>query len=317
MLTTSARLLDLLNRLHERRFWTGGELADALGVTTRSVRRDIDRLRELGYPVHATSGVGGGYALGAGADLPPLPLDDDEAVAVAVGLRAAATGVVAGLEQASLRALAKLERVLPRRLRSQVSALNAVSVQMMDGVARVDAEVLTSLAGGCRDEHLVTFDYLDRAGTRSARTVEPYKLVHSSARWYLLAFDRDRQDWRTFRVDRVVGPPAELRRFTPRALPADDVAAWVAERITSEGSRVQGRVTVHASADALIGRVSDRWGRLEPIAADRCALFVRGDHLEWMAVMLGLLGVDFEVHDPPELVDAVARLGARMVRASS
>src|SRR6266545_2546717 len=205
MLETSARLLRLLSLLQARRDWSGPDLADRLGVSARTVRRDVERLRSLGYPVHATSGTAGGYRLGAGAALPPLLLDDDEAVAVAVGLRTAAGGSVAGIEETSVRALVKLEQVLPSRLRHRVNALwtSTVPVPVPGDGATVDAEVLTAIAGACRDHQRLRFDYRDHGGSASVRTVEPHRLVCWGRRWYLLAWDTDRNDWRTFRVDRL------------------------------------------------------------------------------------------------------------------
>ncbi|RCV50191.1 helix-turn-helix transcriptional regulator, partial [Marinitenerispora sediminis] len=192
MLETSARLLRLLSLLQTHRDWTGAELADRLGITTRTVRRDVEKLRTLGYPVHAAPGVAGGYRLGAGAALPPLLLDDDEAVAVAVGLRTAAGGTVAGIEESSVRALAKLEQVLPSRLRHRVTTLHAVTVAVPDSGAAVAPDVLTAIAAACRAHERLRFDYRDHAGQPSVRDVEPHRLVHTGRRWYLVAWDTDR-----------------------------------------------------------------------------------------------------------------------------
>lgn len=317
MLETSTRLLKALALLHRRRFWTGAELAEALGVTERSVRRDVERLRELGYPVHATPGVGGGYQLGAGRDLPPLPLDDDEAVAVAFGLRVAATGSVRGLEQASVRALAKLEQVLPKRLRRRVSTIDAVSVRLGDWQPRVDGDTLAALASACRDEVKLSFDYEARGGERTSREVEPYRLVHTSTRWYLLAFDLVRDDWRTFRVDRVVGRPRAGRGFTPRPLPSDDVAEYVARRMSTEAYRYRARVTVHAPAEVVRARLPSVFGSVEPIDDERCLVTTGGDSLDGFAFFLGSLELDFEVHEPAELQEHLARVGERLLRAAS
>ena len=210
MVQTSARLLQVLALL-QCRFLSGEALAAELGVTERSVRRDVDRLRSLGYPVHAAAGVGGGYQLGAGKDLPPLPLEDDEAVAVAVGLRLGMTGPVRGMEEASVRALAKLEQVLPKRLRKRVNALQDVSVPLGHSGPVVDAAVLSQLALACRDQLRLRFAYQSPRGEPGAREVEPYRLVHTSFRWYLLAFDLGKQDWRTFRVDWLTEPASGRR----------------------------------------------------------------------------------------------------------
>ena len=203
MLETAARLLRLLALLQARRDWSGPELAGQLGVTTRTVRNDVARLRRLGYPVHATPGLAGGYRLGVGAALPPLLLDDEEAVAVAVGLRTAAGGTVTGIEETSRRALAKLEQVLPSRLRSRVNALQTYTVSAPARGPTVDADILTAIAAACRDRQRLRFDYRTHDGTGGARVVEPHRLVHTGRRWYLLAWDNDRHDWRTFRVDRM------------------------------------------------------------------------------------------------------------------
>ena len=219
MVQTSARLLALLSLLQVRREWTGQELADRLEVGPRTIRRDVDKLRSLGYPIEAAPGVAGGYRLGAGGELPPLLLDDAEAVAVAVGLRSAASGSIAGIEETSIRALAKLEQVLPGRLRRRVSALgDATSAFTFDG-PRIDAELLATLAGACRDCVRVRFAYVARDERSSQRQVEPAALVHSGTRWYLVAFDLDRDDWRTFRIDRIRGRVRPGERARRRAVP--------------------------------------------------------------------------------------------------
>ena len=203
MLDTSARLLRLLSLFQAQRYWSGAELAERLEVTPRTLRRDVDRLRSLGYPVNSTTGTAGGYQLGAGATLPPLLLDDDEAVAVAVGLRTAASGTVTGMEEASVRALSKLQQLLPSRLRRRVSALNSFIVPMANRGPTVDAETLSVIAGACRDYEMLRFSYNSRDGASSSRQVEPHRLVHTGRRWYLAAWDLDRENWRTFRIDRI------------------------------------------------------------------------------------------------------------------
>lgn len=315
MVQTSARLLKVLALLQSRRFWAGAELARELEVTERSVRRDVDRLRGLGYPVHATAGVGGGYQLGAGKELPPLPLEDDEAVAVAIGLRAAAAGPIRGVEDASVRALAKLEQVLPKRLRRRVNALQAVSVQLGDTLPRIDAEVLTVLANACRDLELVRFDYKSRAGEASAREVEPYRLVHSSFRWYLLAWDLERKDWRTFRVDRIGPKPKTGRKFTPRPLPSEDVAAYVSQAVSTEVYRYRARVILHAPAEEISRRLSRVAARVEPLDATRCLVHTGAEWLEGLAFHLAMLGWEFEVLEPKELVGYLRTLSDRIGRA--
>ncbi|WP_437477171.1 YafY family protein [Sorangium sp. So ce1014] len=316
MIQTSARLLKLLSLLQSRRFWTGGELARELEITERSVRRDVDRLRSLGYPVHAAPGIGGGYQLGAGKELPPLPLEDDEAVAVAVGLRAATTGPVKGLEEASVRALAKLEQVLPKRLRRKVSALDAVSVRLGERGPGFDADALAVMANACRDSEVLRFEYSSHDGTASARVVEPYRLVHTSRRWYLLAYDLDRGAWRTFRVDRIQGRPRTGGRFKPRPLPADDVAAYVSQSVSTDAYPFRARVTVHAAADAVSAQLSGVAGRIEALGPDRCVVHTGGGSLEALAFHLGFMGFDFEVHEPRELIEVLRRLADRLGRAA-
>lgn len=317
MLQTSARLLKVLSLLQSRRFWKGAELAEALDVTERSVRRDIERLRELGYPVHATAGTGGGYRLGAGKELPPLPLDDDEATAVAVGLRAAAAGPMSGLEEASLRALTKLEQVLPKRLRRRIHALQAVSVQLRDAGPKIDAAVLAVLAGASRDAEQLQFEYSDRTGAPSVRRVEPYRLVHTSFRWYLLAWDLERDAWRTFRVDRIGPRPRVGRRFSPRPLPSEDVAAWVSQSVSTEAYSFRARVTIHAPAAVLAQRLSGVAGRIEALDEERCIVHAGADSLEALAFHLGYLGYEFEVHEPVELAEHLLRLSERLARAGA
>lgn len=316
VIQTSARLLKLLSLLQSRRFWTGEELARELEITERSVRRDVDRLRSLGYPVHAAPGIGGGYQLGAGKELPPLPLEDDEAVAVAVGLRAAATGPVKGLEEASVRALAKLEHVLPKRLRRKVSALGAVSVRLGDGGPGFDADALAAMANACRDAEALRFDYSSYSGAASARVVEPYRLVHTSHRWYLLAYDLDRKEWRTFRVDRIQGKPRTGGRFKPRPLPAEDVAAYVSQSVSTAAYRFRARVTVHAPAHVVSERLSGVAERVEPLDPDRCVVHTGGGSLEALAIHFGFMGFEFEVHEPEELIDLLRRLAERLGRAA-
>src|SRR6266566_2428547 len=218
MLETSARLLRLLGLLQTRRDWTSAELATRLDVTTRTIRNDMARLRALGYPIEARPGVAGGYRLGAGGSLPPLLLDDEETVAVAIGLRTAASGSIAGIEETSVRALAKLQQVLPSRLRHRVTAFQSYALPMPSRGPQADPEVLTVIASACRDHERLRFDYRTHSGATSPRSVEPYRLVNDRRRWYLVAWDVDRDAWRTFRADRIQPPTPTGSRFTPRQL---------------------------------------------------------------------------------------------------
>jgi predicted DNA-binding transcriptional regulator YafY len=316
MLETSARLLRLLSLLQSRRAWAGPELAERLGVGVRTIRRDVERLRRLGYPVHAAPGVAGGYRLGAGAELPPLLLDDDEAVAVAVGLRTAAGGSVAGIEETSVRALAKLEQVLPAHLRRRVNALQAFTVPAPGSGPTVDADVLATIAAACRDHEGLRFAYRSHDASATRRRVEPHRLVHLGRRWYLLAFDLDRDDWRTFRVDRIGKPLSAGARFAPRRLPADDVAAYVSRAMSSARDRYQARVILHAPIAALQRKVPATYGSLEPIDDETCMLHTGSDWLGGLAVYIAEIGVDFTVVEPPELVERVRDLAGRFARAA-
>ncbi|MGW3010541.1 helix-turn-helix transcriptional regulator [Streptomyces sp. NPDC001219] len=315
MLETSARLLRLLSLLQAHREWSGAELAGRLDVTPRTVRRDIDRLRELGYPVHSTPGTAGGYRLGAGAELPPLLLDDDEAVAVAVGLRTAASGGVDGIEEASVRALAKLEQVLPHRLRRRVGALNAVTVPMLgSGGPRVDPDVLTELAHACRDCHRFRFSYTAHDGAVSRRTVEPHRLVCARRYWYLVAWDVDRADWRTYRADRITPTPPHGPRFTPRTPPAEDLAAYVAQGISTRVYSTRATVLLHASLEQAAERVSPAAGVLEAVDEGHCLLRTGAHSLELLVLHIVLTGFDFEVREPPELLGRVREIRDRLGR---
>jgi predicted DNA-binding transcriptional regulator YafY len=315
MLETSARLLRLLSLLQARRDWTGSDLAERLGVTPRTVRRDVDRLRALGYPVHGSVGLAGGYRLGAGAALPPLLLDDEEAVAVAVGLRTAAGGTVAGIAESSVRALTKLEQVLPPRLRQRVAALESMTVPLTPSGPTVEPGTLTTIAAACRDHQRLRFDYRDGDGRESTRTTEPHRLVATGWRWYLVAYDVDRHAWRTYRVDRLRPVLPTGPRFAPRDPPAD-VAAYVSQSVSSAPYRYQARILFHAPADAVVDRTSPTAGRLEPVDDGHCVLHTGSNSLDTLAVYVGLKGVDFEVLDPPELVEHLRHLGARLTRAS-
>jgi predicted DNA-binding transcriptional regulator YafY len=316
---TSGRLLELLSLLQTRRDWPGDELARRLEVSGRTVRRDVERLRTLGYPVEATTGPDGGYRLEAGTAMPPLVLDDEEAVAIAVGLRTAAGASVAGIEETSVRALVKLEQVLPPHLRRRVSALDAATATLDRPVAgpRVEPEALTAIAGACRDTVRLRFGYRSREGEDTRRHVEPLSLVHLGPRWYLVAWDCAREDWRTFRLDRIAGVPAPGERFTPRALPGGDPAAYVAESRSTAVYRYQARVTLQAPADEVSAR--HRWteGRLEAVDERSCVYTASDDSLEWLALRIGFLGIPFEVHEPPELREWCAALAQRFEVAAA
>ena len=313
-MSTSARLLRLLGLLQSRRDWGGDELAARLGVTARTVRNDVDRLRGLGYPVDATPGRGGGYRLGPGATLPPLLLEDDEAVAVAVGLRAAAGGDIAGVEETSLRALLKLEQVLPSRLRRRVRAVHAAVAPPAARGPALDADVLTRLAAAIRDTERVRFDYLRHDGTAGARLVEPQRLVHARGRWYLLAWDVDRDAWRTFRADRLTLRATTGPRFPARPDPPGGAGAHVARGLETAPWTFRATVTVHAPAARVRARVPASV-EVEPVDDGSCRVRVGADSPAALALWLTLLDADITVDDAA-LAEALRALSRRLGRAA-
>ncbi|KAA2285728.1 helix-turn-helix transcriptional regulator [Arenimonas fontis] len=315
-MAASSRLLRLLSLLQSRRHWPGGELAERLEVTPRTVRRDVDRLRQLGYPVRSDGGPGGGYELAAGSALPPLLLDEDEFLAVAVGLRQAAAGPVGGSGEATLRALAKLEQVIPARLRSRLRGLHDALQPVAPVGPQVPHDRLMALATACRDLHRLSFDYRDRSGRQQRREVEPHAVVCTEARWYLLAWDLGRRDWRTFRVDRIVSGPEPGPRFLPRRIPGGKAADYVARSVAVEMYRLKARVLLHASRTELADLVPAFAGRLQEWGGGRCLLETGANRPEYLAAHLAVLGVDFEVLEPPELATAVRDMAARLRRAA-
>jgi predicted DNA-binding transcriptional regulator YafY len=315
MLETSARLLRLLSLFQGRRYWSGADLADRLEVTGRTLRRDVDKLRTLGYPIHSTSGTEGGYQLGAGTEMPPLLLDDEEAVAVALGLRYAATGSIAGVEEASVRALLKIEQILPPRLGRRVAALQTVVVAPSGPGASVDARTLSTVAGACREHEMLRFRYRDKAGAASARSVEPHRLVNTWRRWYLVAWDTARKDWRTFRMDRMERcATAAGVSFVPREPPAPDLAAYVTQ--SGVNARCRARLKLFAAAATIAERLPPCIGLLEPIDEKSCFYETGASTYENLAMHLSLVGVDFEIIAPVELIEEVRRLAERYQRAA-
>jgi predicted DNA-binding transcriptional regulator YafY len=316
MANTSARMLRLLSLLQTHRYWPGEELAGRLQVSRRTLRRDIDRLRELGYPVRAQRGVTGGYQLAAGAALPPLVVDDEEAVALAVGLQAAAESAVEGIAESSVRALAKVVQVMPARLRRRVEALRAMTVPASWGGARmsVDPGILTGVAVACRDTERLRFGYTAANGQQTARHVEPHRLVSLGRRWYLVGYDLDRHDWRSYRLDRLTGPEGTGARFRPRELPAADAAAFVRAGIDNVLAAYEVEVLIDAPAAAVRERIG-RWATVEEAGAARSRVRMTADSLDWPVMALGVVGADFEVLSPPELADRVRDWGRRFSRA--
>lgn len=336
MANTSSRALRLLSLLQNHRFWPGAELAERLGVSSRTLRRDVDRLRELGYPVTAHPGVDGGYQLASGTALPPLVVDDDEAVALAVGLRLATQGAdVPGatgqdtaehgtIAEAAARALAKVTQVMPARLRRRAEAVAAMTesvswdARRAAQAAAINPDALASAALACRDAERIRFSYGAASGERTERHVEPLRLVALDRRWYLVAYDLTRNDWRSFRLDRVIGVPQPTgARFRPRTLPAADAAEFVRRNITTAVPGTwQVEVIVEAPAAVIRERIG-RWATIEEDGTDRCLVTMTpGDNLDWPVIALGVVGADFHVLSPPELIARIGDWGTRFTRAA-
>jgi predicted DNA-binding transcriptional regulator YafY len=328
MAETSARLLTLLSLLQARRDWPGNALADRLGVSPRTVRRDVDRLRGLGYPVRAAKGPDGGYRLDAGADLPPLLFDDEQAVAVAVALQTA-TESVAGIEEAALRALATVRQVMPARLRQRIDALQVTAVDRSGGQhrPRVDTERLIAVGAAVRAKEVLRFDYLNPRGSGDAaaaaeaapvppRRVEPHHLVTWGGRWYLVGWDLGRADWRTFRVDRLQPRTPTGPRFTPRQLPVPDVADYIAQTFRRPAWPCQGEVVLHAPVSQVARWIGSQ-GLVEDAGPDRCRVVAGSWSWGGLAAWLGMFDVDLEIIGPAELRAAAAGLADRYARASA
>lgn len=312
MLSTSARLLRLASLLQSRRHWPGSGLADELGVDARTVRRDIDRLRELGYPVEASSGIGGGYALGRGAALPPLVLDDEEAVTLAIALRSA-SGHIGGIESTALRLLAKLDQLLPTRLRRRATALHAVTLSLRTGPPLVDATLLNRLATACRDGIALRFAYRNHSGETSQRAIEPLRLANYGRRWYLIAWDTTRADWRSFRVDRIDGTPKTGATFPPRSLPAD-VAARIEEGIAHAPFAYRVTLRLRGGIDTLSKQVPVWCGILEREDETHCLLRVGADTPDGLMAQVLMIGHEAELVEGGKLLPAMQDVLERMSR---
>lgn len=313
VLKTSTRVLQLLSLFQARRSWSGAALADELGVTTRTVRKDVDRLRELGYPVHASPGIAGGYRLGAGAELPPLLLEDQEAVAVAIGL-ASGAAASAGIDAIAQRALDKLEQVMPARVRKRLRAVQEAMVALPRARGEVAGETVSQIASACREHLVLSFEYQAHERAPATRRTEPHRIVHDGRRLYLVAWDLDRADWRTFRLDRIGPGLSTGARFVPRP-PPEDLLTRVSRGVAQASWQFRARVKVHTSAEALARRLP--WPiELEPVGPNACIAAVGSDTPELLAAYLGMLGADFDVLDAPVLRRALAQLGKRLIRAS-
>lgn len=318
MAETTERVLRLLGLFETRSVWTGPELTEVLGVTTRTLRRDVERLRELGYPIGATPGVGGGYRLGAGGRMPPLLLEEDEVVAVTVALRVGAQGISA-IGEPAVRALTKLDQVMPPRLRGEVSALADATALLPGSTDEVDTGVLVVLAHAVRDHVRARFGYTSRAGDHVDRDVEPYRLVATGRRWYLLAWDLHREDWRTFRLDRMAGVRSSTFRFTPR--PTPDPVEHVRRAVQRTGDAHRVRVRLTADVDAVRRRIPDQYGTSRQVSPGVTEVVSSSDDLAGLARHLTMaafdVGARLTVVDPPALADAidafVGALGATRV----
>ena len=317
MADTSTRLLRLLSLLQGAREWSGSELADRLEVSARTVRRDVERLRSLGYPVEATIGAIGGYRLSAGAAVPPLLFEDDEATAIAIGLRTVVSQAVAGVDEASIRALAKLQQVLPARLRGRVNALSAATMSVGPDRTEVDPDLLASIAGAISVGRRLRFEYAAGDGRRSLRLVEPWGLVATGRRWYLVAFDVDRDDWRIYRIDRLRDPRPLPWLQVARPLPAADPAAFVREKLYTSAPTHEAIATLEVPAAEAARRLGDT--ALEVAALDHARSRVRlaSDTIGWLAMRLVLLDCAFTVEEPPELIAYLRRAGGRIARATT
>ena len=313
--STTERVLRVLALLQSRPSWTAVELAEELGVTDRSVRRDVDRLRALGYPVRATPGVGGGYQLGAGTRLPPLLLHDDEAIATAVSLRLASGSTIAGAAEAALRALAKLDQVMPPRLREEVRAIYGATETVVGASTEIDADTLLALARACRDATRVRFRYTTRQEVDDERTVEPVRMVATGQRWYLMAWDVDRDDWRTFRLDRMRDVAPTTWRFRPRQHP--DPVAYVQRSVTESPYRYIARIRLRADADQVRDMVPPQVGRVEDDEDGWCVLVVGADDPDWVVMHVARMGFEAVVLEPPELRAAADRLATRLAAIAS
>ncbi|MFH8344014.1 helix-turn-helix transcriptional regulator [Streptomyces sp. NPDC018045] len=313
-----ARMLRLLSLLQTRREWSGTALAERLGVTGRTIRRDIDRLRELGYPVAGTTGHAGGYRLASGTAMPPLLLDDDEATATAVALRTAA-GHLTGMEETTLRALAKLEQVLPHRLRAQVAALQqtTATIDWAPSGPRTAPAALALLAIACRDHETVTFDYTPRGGAQAPRRVEPHHLVASGGLWYLLAHDTGKNDWRIYRLDRITDPTPTRHHFTPRPVPDDDPAAYVAGKIATAPACYRAIATVHAPAETLRRRTWALADRIQPLDENTCTVDCSSNHLTGIPQTLAALDTDYTLDADPDVLDHLRTVAHRALQATT
>ncbi|MBO9704804.1 MAG: YafY family transcriptional regulator [Arthrobacter sp.] len=317
MANTSSRTLRLLSLLQARRYWPGAELAGRLEVSVRTLRRDVERLRDLGYPVEAARGVDGGYQLASGAAMPPLLLDDEEAVALAIALRSAAQGAVSGVAEASVRALAKLVQVMPRGLRRRVEAIGAATEShFWEPVEEmIDPELLIIIGQACRDQERIGFDYTAADGRASTRHVEPLRMVRLGLRWYLVCYDLDRGDWRSFRLDRMSRPVPTGARFAPRTLPAENPVAFIRDR-ADKAPGPQDVVALVAAPEREVTEKIGRWATTSAVSDSSCRVTVHAKTLDWALLALGMLDADFTIESPRAAIDGARARGERLIMAA-
>lgn len=317
-MSTSTRILELLGLLQSRRHWSGRELAHRLDVSPRTLRRDVDDLQDLGYPITTTRGTGGGYQLAPGASLPPLIIDEEEAAAIVLGLKEIASGAYPTAGEAAISVMAKIVQVLPSRIRRRVDSLHLITAiphQAASPATIADVGALTTIALACRDTETLEFTYRTRTGDVALRTVHPHRIVSFEQRLYLVAYDTGRGAWRTFRIDRTDGPHRTGQRFAPRSLPGDDPVEFVRTQIGSMPSQYRVHATVQAPADRIRAEIA-HYGTVEPLDEESCQLHLAADSLDWAAFCLAAIGAPFTLHGPPEAVHYVRRWGERLIEAT-
>lgn len=316
MTRTTGRTLALLSLLQARREWSGAELQERLEVSARTLRRDIDDLRELGYGIEATRGRHGGYRLGAGAAVPPLTLSVDESVAIAVGLRAAATGVVTGIEEASARALAKLEQSLSSATRRQIVEVEQAMVPLSTRHDDVDVSVVTTIATAIAERRRMQVDYTRHDGEEARRIVEPHRVVHTAERWYLVAWDPAREAWRTLRVDRMRHPLILRVEFPRKDIPDEALRQFTTRSITTAPYRYRATFRMHAPADE-VSRHFDATVAQVVAETERTSILTAGsDSPEEFALYIGMCGIEFEVLEGDEVRQAMVEVAERLARGA-
>ncbi|MFJ2620125.1 helix-turn-helix transcriptional regulator [Glutamicibacter sp. NPDC087344] len=316
-MSTSTRALELLGLLQSRRHWPGSELARRLKVSPRTLRRDVNNLQDLGYPISTTRGTGGGYQLSAGGSLPPLVLSEEEAAAIVLGLKEVASGIHPTSADAAVSAMAKIVQVLPARIRRRIDSLRSLAsapVTIQSAVI-TDIAALTTVALACRDHETLKFTYRTPRGQVTERMVQPHRTVSVDYRLYLIGWDLDRSDWRTFRIDRIEDPVRKGKQFAPRGLPGDDPVQYIQSQINSLPAKYPIRATVQASAHVVKQEVGHH-GSVEQIDATTCEVYIPAESLDWAAFCLASIGAPFVVHGPPEVIDYLRGWGERLTDAT-